>query len=247
MRVWKFPDQVVRLAILFAVAIAALVVARYHFVPKSFGQLGHYRAAALPLIASQQVRYAGAQACTDCHGEEAEAKGKSYHRGLSCEVCHGPASGHAADPESAKPVLPRERGACLYCHSYLLSRPTGFPQVVERSHNPMKACISCHNPHDPTPPQVPGACSACHATIARSKAISHHASLECETCHETPAEHRQNPRAFVPKKPMDRAFCGRCHASGASSPREIPRIDLAAHGGRYLCWQCHYPHYPEAS
>ena len=22
-------------------------------------------------------------------------------------------------------------------------------------------------------------------------------------------------------------------------------VELATHGGRYVCWQCHYPHYPE--
>ena len=32
----------------------------------------------------------------------------------------------------------------------------------------------------------------------------------------------------------------------ADSPAEIPRVDLASHAGRDLCWQCHYPHFPEA-
>jgi hypothetical protein len=109
----------------------------------------------------------------------------------------------------------------------------------------MQQCVSCHNPHDPTPPRVPGPCSACHATIARTKSLSPHYSLDCETCHETPVEHKENPRAYLPKKPVEREFCGRCHAQDAPSPSEIPRIDLATHGGRYLCWQCHYPHNPE--
>jgi hypothetical protein len=45
---------------------------------------------------------------------------------------------------------------------------------------------------------------------------------------------------------VEKEFCGTCHARGADSPPEIPRIDLATHGGTYLCWQCHYPHHPEA-
>jgi ribosomal protein S27AE len=53
-------------------------------------------------------------------------------------------------------------------------------------------------------------------------------------------------RAFLPKKPTSREFCGTCHSKEAKSPREIPRIDLTTHGGRYLCWQCHYPHFPES-
>ena len=29
------------------------------------------------------------------------------------------------------------------------------------------------------------------------------------------------------------------------SDKEIPRVDMATHGERYVCWQCHYPHSPE--
>jgi ribosomal protein S27AE len=48
-----------------------------------------------------------------------------------------------------------------------------------------------------------------------------------------------------PQKPRTREFCGGCHDPDEPSPKEVPRIDLATHGGRNLCWQCHYPHYPE--
>ncbi|MFQ5600968.1 MAG: hypothetical protein ACE5G2_10510, partial [Candidatus Krumholzibacteriia bacterium] len=88
-------------------------------------------------------------------------------------------------------------------------------------------------------------CAACHAQIARTKAVSHHGKLRCVTCHDSSPAHRVNPRAHLPRKPAAREFCGRCHAAGADSPEHIPRIDLDAHGRRYLCWQCHYPHHPE--
>ncbi len=245
MRIPKIPDQVARLAVLFCLAGAVLLVVRHQFVPKTFGQLGHYRAAAVDDVAGQKIQFAGMQVCVECHTDEAEAKSKSFHRGLSCEVCHGPAAAHASAPDSVKPEIPRDRATCLHCHSYLPSRPTGFPQIIERAHNPMKACVSCHNPHDPTPPEIPDGCSACHATIARTKAVSNHAGLDCETCHETPPDHKLNPRAFTPKKPTTREFCGKCHAQDAAAAPEIPRVDLATHGNRYLCWQCHYPHSPE--
>jgi cytochrome c553 len=245
LRFLGIPEQVVRLSILFVAAIVILLLVRQRFVPESFGETGHYRADAVDAIVDQNVRYAGLPACAECHEDEAEVKSRSYHRGLTCEGCHGPAQTHVDDPGEHLPVVPRGRDTCLRCHEYLVSRPTGFPQIVEAIHNPMVPCTDCHNPHDPTPPEVPGACSACHAAIDRIKAVSHHWSLDCETCHETAPEHKENPRAFPPKKPTRREFCGGCHAEDADSPREIPRIDLAAHGGRYLCWQCHYPHFPE--
>jgi ribosomal protein S27AE len=45
---------------------------------------------------------------------------------------------------------------------------------------------------------------------------------------------------------QNRDACGKCHAEGAKSAQEIPRVNMATHGEKYLCWQCHYPHQPEA-
>ena len=262
---WKFPDQVVRLAIIFAAVTTCLVMVRCRFIPESFGQEGHYRSDAVVTAASLDIKYAGArsaQTCvSECHDEDESAPHKlfgSYHRTLSCEVCHGPAARHMAarmeseeEDEADAPHIPSKRWECLYCHRYLPSRPTGFPQIIELLHNPMKTCKECHNPHDPTPPEVPGACSACHAQIARTKAISHHSAVACVICHETPEAHMQQPRQNLPLKPTSRAFCGKCHEPGATPPpeakltSEIPRVESSKHGGAYLCWQCHYPHFPE--
>jgi Cytochrome c7 and related cytochrome c/Cytochrome c554 and c-prime len=245
-RIGKIPDQVIRLSIIFILLISALIIARYKFVPKSFGKMGHYRADSITEIANLPIKYAGAFACFECHSDIAEIKNNSYHRGLSCEVCHGPASAHAKAPDEVKPIIPRNREHCAKCHDYNPSRPTGFPQIYLASHNPNKPCITCHNPHDPKPPNIPKTCSACHTNIARTKAVSYHASLECETCHETPPEHNENPRAYLPKKPIERKFCGQCHSKDATLSKEAPRVDMDSHGDRYLCWQCHYPHLPEA-
>jgi cytochrome c7-like protein len=249
-KVWRFPDQVVRLAVVFLLVGTALVLVRHHFVPKSFGKYGHFRADAIPAAAALEPHYAGAQACADCHEDEVALKATSYHRGVSCESCHGAAADHVDAPDEHAPLRPTSRDACLTCHRYLLSRPNGFPQVLELTHNPEKKCVTCHNPHDPTPPQTPSTCGACHAGIARMKAVSHHARLECTICHDVPAAHREDPRAHPAKKPAQREFCGQCHAKGAVQnilpDAEIPRVDLSTHGGRYVCWQCHYPHYPES-
>ena len=124
--------------------------------------------------------------------------------------------------------------------------PTGFPQVVADSHNPLQQCIACHRPHDPKPPAPPKGCEACHATIQRTLSVSHHGNLKCTTCHEVPKDHRLSPRGNPPKKLQTREACGACHAKGSAAAKDIPKVDLESHGGKYLCWECHYPHMPEA-
>lgn len=246
MRIWKIPDQIIRIAIIFIIMGLALVVARFFLVPKSFGKLGHYRAEALVKEANGQIKYAGAESCNECHSDIVEEKAVSFHKNLSCEGCHGPAYRHIMSPEDFKPIKPVKREDCVICHGYLASRPTGFPQIIEIVHNPDEECITCHNPHDPTPPVVPEKCSACHANIARPKSLSAHAKLKCQDCHNVPDEHRQNPRIIRLQLPTKSSTCLHCHAQEAKSAISIPRID-ALHYPKYLCWQCHYPHLPEVS
>jgi len=239
------PQQISRLLILFTLLILGLVVARHYLVPKTFGRLGHYRAAAVDAIVARNVKYVGREACASCHDDIVKIHSLARHQTVACEACHGPGAAHMEAPTEHKPPAPRKRGSCPLCHGYDPSRPTGFPQIDPVAHNPVKPCITCHNPHAPEPPQVPGECSACHGQIARTKAVSHHALLPCTRCHETSQQHKVTPRLSRPTKPRDRAFCGECHAKDARSPKEIPRIDMASHGKRYACWQCHYPHNPE--
>ncbi len=242
----RIPQQIISLAILFAIAIAALVWARILLIPESFGEYGHYRADAVGEIASQEIKYAGSSACVDCHDDVSELKERSYHRDVSCEVCHGPAARHIDSPDEFIPAAPRGRGNCPLCHGYNPARPTGFPQIITMLHNPGEACMKCHNPHNPLLPHTPEECSACHREIANKKRVSHHVSLPCTKCHIVPEEHLINPQFALAQKPVKREFCGGCHASQANSPREIPQVDLDNHWKRNLCWDCHYPHYPEA-
>jgi hypothetical protein len=252
----RFPTQLIQIGVVLTIVGAGMFLLRQNFVPESFGELGHYRADAVTAIAAQEPKYAGWQACVMCHPDKVETKNKSYHRTVSCETCHGPARNHTGNPMQLRPALPMGREPCLTCHSYLESRPTGFPQIIEERHNPVRACTGCHDAHDPTPPERIQECSACHNTIARSKAVSPHAPLDCEVCHEVPPEHKVQPRAHLPKKPFEREFCGTCHDTDAKPPEllhgvdftvyEIPRIDLTTHGGTFVCWQCHYQHSPEA-
>ena len=244
------PGQIRRLLIIVVIFGAIFLVVRKILVPESFGKYGHYRAAAIDSVAGQKIKYAGHNSCNDCHDEIGELKSNSHHRYVNCEACHGPAADHVAsfdEDEIILPFAPRKRGYCVLCHTYDPSKPTGFPQIDPIAHNPVKPCITCHNPHAPEPPEVPNGCSACHAGIARTKALSHHSLLECTQCHVTPDEHRSLPRSNRPAKPTARMDCGVCHAKDADSDRLIPRVNMTAHGEGYLCWQCHYPHYPEAN
>jgi len=242
-------DQIIRLGTIFGLAIVGLVAARHFLVPDTFGEIGHYRAAAVETIASQEINYAGSEACAGCHYDVAEVHDSHLHRSVACEVCHGPATAHTEDPLGVVPPAPRERALCQLCHGYDPARPTGFPQIEPAVHNPLQPCFSCHNPHDPEPPTTPEECAACHGQIARTKAVSHHAQLACTQCHDAPTEHKVTPRLVTPSKPTSREFCGRCHAPDAVPPSEIlqdvRRVDLSTHGEHYVCWQCHYPHYPE--
>jgi ribosomal protein S27AE len=54
------------------------------------------------------------------------------------------------------------------------------------------------------------------------------------------------PRSALPSKPDSREVCGRCHAAGSTDPLAAKAmVDLAKHGGTYVCWDCHYAHLPE--
>lgn len=240
------PQQIKYLLTLSLILIFIFLVVRHFLMPASFGQYGHYRGDSLRSAVSREVKYGGETACTECHDDIYVSKYKSYHRGVTCEVCHGPAYSHTQDPYEYKPPAPRTRAYCPLCHGYNPTRPTGFPQIDPVRHNPGKPCISCHNPHDPVPPIVPQECEPCHTQIARTKLISPHATLACTRCHVAKEDHKLNPRMVAPEKPRHREFCGQCHSEQPESSTGIPSVDMKTHGGGFLCWECHYPHHPEA-
>ncbi len=244
----RFPEQVKRLVFLAAILVGVTLVGRFALIPRALVSTELHWSEAAQREAAKPVKFAGAVACQDCHEDVMLKKAKGFHKGVACETCHGPASKHTEDPGAVKPPAPRDRRFCPACHTYDPSRPTGFPQINPTAHNPLKPCISCHNAHDPVPPRVPRECAACHAQIERTKSVSSHALIACTTCHNAPERHKSAPRAVLPSKPETREFCGTCHSAGTAAkdaPKEAPKVDLATHGGRTLCWECHYPHLPE--
>ena len=240
----RFPDALVRIAVVFIVLVAVVLTVRA-LLPPTLTDQRLYDQASVDREMAKPVRFAGSDVCSACH-EESNVKATGYHRTLSCETCHGTAQTHADDPMESKPTLPRMRESCVRCHAYDPSRPTGFPQINPAGHNPLKPCVTCHNPHDPKPQTVPQECEACHGEIARTKALSPHVQLDCTTCHGVPEGHRVTPRAVRASIPVARVFCGKCH-SNDSQVKDVPKVDIATHGEKYLCWQCHYPHMPEVN
>ena len=149
--VGKFKDveHLLRLAAVFLLGIVVFLVLRAHFVPKSFGEYGHYRGNALKELSAREPRFAGHQACEDCHADVVELKKAGKHAGVNCEACHGPLAKHVADPADVVPQLPEPLALCPRCHEANIAKPAGFPQVVTKDHMGDVKCDTCHQPHSP--------------------------------------------------------------------------------------------------
>src|ERR1019366_609523 len=149
MSAFKDAGHLFRFAGLFVLAFAVFLVVRYFVVPKSFGQYGHYRGAAIAEIAAHPVKFAGHDTCESCHVDVADVKAKGKHAHVSCEACHGPQIKHAIanDPSTVKPVLPDTATLCARCHTASAAKPKSFPQVEPADHSTGLPCETCHKPH----------------------------------------------------------------------------------------------------
>jgi uncharacterized CHY-type Zn-finger protein len=138
-----------RMAAVFAAGVVLFLVARSIFVPRTFGQYGHYRGAALAEIAAKPVMFAGHGACESCHTEVFEVKSKGVHAHVACEACHGPLAKHADDPTALQPPKMDVAVLCVRCHEANKAKPANFPQVVSADHSGGVVCNTCHQPHSP--------------------------------------------------------------------------------------------------
>lgn len=151
---FKNSQHIVRIVGLFLFGLVLFVLLRAVFIPKGFGEFGHYRSGALKDNMSKPVVHAGRKACLECHTDVEEAQKGSRHASVSCEVCHGPQAAHAAaaDPSAQKPKKPDPADVtrqCLHCHEANVAKPKGFKQVDAKSHMSGKTCTECHSHHAP--------------------------------------------------------------------------------------------------
>ena len=145
----KDSEHLLRVAAVFLVGICIFLALRAQFVPKSFGQYGHYRGNALKELSARDPRFAGHAACEDCHTDVLGVKKTGKHAAVNCEACHGPLAKHAADPAAVVPQLPDPAVLCARCHEANLAKPATFPQVVTKDHMGDIKCDTCHQPHSP--------------------------------------------------------------------------------------------------
>jgi uncharacterized CHY-type Zn-finger protein len=145
----KDAGHLLRFAGLFVVAFLVFLAVRGRVVPKSFGEYGHYRGAAIGEIAAHPMKFAGRQACEDCHSDIAATKAGGKHARVNCEACHGALAAHAADPTAVTPAKLDTAILCARCHAASAAKPKDFPQVDPAAHANGLACETCHHPHSP--------------------------------------------------------------------------------------------------
>ena len=134
----------------------ALLAARSHLIPKSFGEHGPYRGDALREIAAQQPVLTSDTNCLKCHESVHEERAESPHKDVACLHCHGNGHEHMAQAEKAaadssitiekaKPwdgdfftkldlFITKDRATCLSCHEKVVGMPASFRSIDVKSH-----------------------------------------------------------------------------------------------------------------
>jgi len=76
----------------------------------------------------------------------------------------------------------------------------------------------------------------------------HRIEFKCKVCHPAIFQMKSGSNDIDMEKIVFKGeFCGKCHGKNATDKmaKNAPKIDMAEHGEKYVCWQCHYPHSPE--
>jgi predicted CXXCH cytochrome family protein len=177
------------------------------------------------------ARFAGNQACADCHAEITAIFPSSPHARLhlaaspmpsqsGCESCHGPGSKHIATAGSGsfeKFIINPGKNpeACLSCHvgTHAEFRLPHHHPVLEGKMN----CVNCHDPHGADIMKPAGglamarqneSCAACHREQSKPFVFEHPALREgCTSCHQPHGS--VNPKMLTVR---DSNLCLRCHA-----------------------------------
>src|ERR1035438_10517555 len=172
MSVFKDAGHLFRFAGLFVLAFLVFLVVRHYVVPKSFGQYGHYRGAAMGEIAAHPVKFAGHDTCEGCHADVADAKKAGKHAHVNCEACHGALVERLPNPEQPKAniyermvaliVPPAKPDSPLLRHA---EDPTSVKPVLPDT---AVLCARCHTASAAKPKSFPQVVPADHSQIGRA-------------------------------------------------------------------------------
>ncbi len=171
----KDSGHLFRFAGLFVIAFLVFWVIRGYVVPKSFGEYGHYRGAALGDLAAHPAKFAGHEACETCHSDIADTHAKGAHAHVKCEACHGALYKRLPAPDQPKPNL-YERLVAL-----IVTPIPPDPPILLHSDDPASVV--------PVKPDTAVLCMRCHtANAAKPKdfpqiVVADHYPAPCETCH----------------------------------------------------------------
>jgi len=165
-------QHIIRLVIILAVGLAALLMVRAALIPATFGQYGAYVGASVEVIRGRPVQYVGAERCKDCHKKEYDKWSRKEHMTVSCEVCHGPGAAHSVEEVEPRPLPVRSKSSgkmaeqahdlCMSCHAKAPGRSEEFSQIEPKTHlaefkiteqsadfEESMQCLTCHPGHDP--------------------------------------------------------------------------------------------------
>jgi len=172
-------------------------------------------------------RFAGSQACAECH--------QNIHDTMMNTL-------HAQAFAALKPIHQETNPSCLPCHTVGYGVPTGFVSASATPHLEGVQCENCHgpaanhaaNPDDPTArPRLEIAsqvCGGCHTGAQQPTFEEWHSSAHSGVVED------MNPSNRIDS-------CGRCHSGTARwtmlEGRPLPVGD-ANHG--IQCINCHEPH-----
>jgi hypothetical protein len=177
MSVFKDAGHLFRFAGLFVLAFLVFLVVRHYVVPKSFGEYGHYRGAAMGEIAAHPAKFAGHDTCEACHSDVADKKSKGKHAHVNCEACHGALFQRLPNPEQPRPNL--------YKRFVALIIPPAPPDSPLLRHAEDPSSVK------PEMPDTAVLCARCHtASAAKPKGFpqvapaDHSNGVPCETCHQ---------------------------------------------------------------
>ncbi|MCP2620165.1 DmsE family decaheme c-type cytochrome [Candidatus Aminicenantes bacterium AC-334-K16] len=220
--------------------------------------LGMKISGSIPLSGEQEKTYIGQETCLECH-DLLTSLDKTAHYQISlkkkeleiegCEVCHGPGSLHAEDPEVKGLIRSfTEIGnskiisTCLTCHD----TNKIFHNFSQEKHAQAgQACLSCHAIHQGEPAVKLLAsspreiCFNCHQDkLARFNLPFHHkvqeGRMECWDCHDphqTETTNQQLGLSRISEK------CFTCHPA-QRGPFTYEHLAVAVGG----CLACHQPH-----